>query len=178
MSSPEVSVGFLRPNTSKNKPSQPDFRGTWNLAGNEVMVSAWWKEKDGEKMLSLSITLRADMDAHKASGAAGSPPAAGRGYLYPNGSEAFKGRVSLNSQDYRLSGSWREQNGEAVVEVRSNGVAGAARPSQASSAGPAPAGGSSSSPAPRSSTPAPAPAPTPVSSGDLSDLGLGDIFDT
>lgn len=47
--------GYLFPNNKTND-RQPDYRGKLSVEGKEFLVSGWLREKDGEKMISLSLT--------------------------------------------------------------------------------------------------------------------------
>jgi hypothetical protein len=54
-------TGMLSPNTSKEKPTHPDFKGQLNVDGVEYWISGWTRvAKEGSKMagkkfLSLSV---------------------------------------------------------------------------------------------------------------------------
>ena len=47
--------GILKRNTRKEKDSHPSHTGSINVEGVEYWLSAWVKEKDGEKFFSLAI---------------------------------------------------------------------------------------------------------------------------
>lgn len=47
--------GYLFPN-KKAHDRQPDFRGRVNVNGTEYLLSGWVRPKDGEEMISLSVT--------------------------------------------------------------------------------------------------------------------------
>lgn len=48
--------GYLFKNADKRTDKQPDFRGKMNVAGKEWLVSGWTRTKDGEEMISISLT--------------------------------------------------------------------------------------------------------------------------
>lgn len=71
--------GMLKLNERKTNPNQPDWRGEWTDAGQRKwLLSAWNKDKDGERLLSLSLTDPATLSQRTgASAPAGAPaPAA------------------------------------------------------------------------------------------------------
>lgn len=83
--------GYLFPN-KKAHDRQPDFRGRVNVAGTDYLLSGWVRPKDGEEMISLSVTDPADLPPRGSSGggsqkasaptsqsSSGAPPAAGGG---------------------------------------------------------------------------------------------------
>ena len=68
--------GYLFPNKKSND-SQPDFRGKLTIDGKEWLVSGWKRSKDGEEMISLSVTDPASLPPRKGAdpGAAPARPA-------------------------------------------------------------------------------------------------------
>lgn len=51
--------GSLFKNDRKDKPSHPDYKGTFKVKGEEYWVSGWIKEtKGGDKYLSCAMTLK------------------------------------------------------------------------------------------------------------------------
>lgn len=48
--------GYLFKNANKNSEKQPDFRGKVTVNGKEFLVSGWSRVKDGEDMISISLT--------------------------------------------------------------------------------------------------------------------------
>jgi hypothetical protein len=49
--------GALFKNDRKDKDSQPDYKGSLNVAGTDLWISAWLNtSKDGKKYMSLSVT--------------------------------------------------------------------------------------------------------------------------
>lgn len=54
--------GVLFKNDQKGNPKRPQYRGTINVEGTEMNLSAWIKEsqKTGDKFLSLSIGRKKD----------------------------------------------------------------------------------------------------------------------
>ena len=48
--------GYLFKNANKNSEKQPDFRGKVTVNGKEFLVSGWSRTKDGEDMISISLT--------------------------------------------------------------------------------------------------------------------------
>jgi hypothetical protein len=71
--------GYLFKNADKRSEKQPDFRGKMNVAGKEWLVSGWTRTKDGEEMISISLTDPATLPAREGNpqGKAGAPAAAG-----------------------------------------------------------------------------------------------------
>lgn len=65
--------GVLFKNHDKEKDTHPDYRGSINVDGKELWLSAWLKEskKDGSKFMSLSVKPKLESDR-------GSPPTGGR----------------------------------------------------------------------------------------------------
>lgn len=64
--------GYLFRNADKRTDKQPDFRGKMNIGGKEWLVSGWTRTKDGEEMISLSLTDPATLPQRD-----GAAPAAG-----------------------------------------------------------------------------------------------------
>lgn len=60
--------GVLFRNHNKEKDTQPDYRGSINVDGKELWLSAWLKEagpgskNHGEKFFSLSVQPKEDRD--------------------------------------------------------------------------------------------------------------------
>lgn len=54
-SSNRQNQGYLFPN-KKAHDRQPDFRGRVNVNGEEFLLSGWIRPKDGEEMISISVT--------------------------------------------------------------------------------------------------------------------------
>ncbi len=48
--------GYLFPNRNKSTEKQPDYRGKLTHNGKEWLVSGWKRMKDGEEMISISLT--------------------------------------------------------------------------------------------------------------------------
>ena len=48
--------GYLFPNKNKSNEKQPDYRGKLTKDGKEWLVSGWKKMKDGDEMISISLT--------------------------------------------------------------------------------------------------------------------------
>lgn len=65
--------GYLFPN-KKAHDRQPDFRGRVNVGGTDYLLSGWLRPKDGEDMISLSVTDPATLPAR-----GGSAPAPAQG---------------------------------------------------------------------------------------------------
>lgn len=77
--------GYLFPNKKTND-RQPDFRGRLNVNGTDFLLSGWVKQKDGEEMISVSVTDPATLPPRGGSAAPGraapapsTPPAASGG---------------------------------------------------------------------------------------------------
>lgn len=47
--------GHLNPNQNKFKENHPDYSGYLKLDGKVLNISAWVKDKDGKKFLSVSV---------------------------------------------------------------------------------------------------------------------------
>lgn len=72
--------GYLYPNNKKQAgDSQPDFRGKLNYKGQEILVSGWWSERDGEKFLSLQSTDPSERPAPRSGQAQGQGGYQGQG---------------------------------------------------------------------------------------------------
>lgn len=69
--------GYLFPNKDKRTDKQPDFRGKMNMGGKEWLVSGWKRSKDGEEMISISLTDPATLPQRD--GAPSAPRAAASG---------------------------------------------------------------------------------------------------
>ena len=54
--------GYLYPN-EKNNDRQPDYRGKLNVDGKEWLASGWIRQKDGQDMISVSLTDPATLPA-------------------------------------------------------------------------------------------------------------------
>lgn len=65
--------GRLAPNAKKIRDVEPDFRGEGNLKGQKIEVAAWWRDREGVRMLSLSFSDPAQRAAR--TGATPSPSA-------------------------------------------------------------------------------------------------------
>lgn len=72
--------GYLYPNEKSND-RQPDYRGKLNVDGKEWLVSGWIRDKDGEKMISISLTDPASLPARggQRQGGQGQSPQGGAG---------------------------------------------------------------------------------------------------
>lgn len=62
--------GYLFPNAKSND-RQPDYRGKLSVDGKEWLVSGWIREKEGEKMISLSLTDPATLSSSQKGGNSG-----------------------------------------------------------------------------------------------------------
>lgn len=75
-SSGRQNQGYLFPN-KKAHDRQPDFRGRVNVSGKEFLLSGWIRPKDGEEMISISVTDPSTL-----------PPRAGQGASAPRASSS------------------------------------------------------------------------------------------
>lgn len=66
-SSNRQNQGYLFPN-KKAHDRQPDYRGRVNVEGKEFLVSGWIRPKDGENMISLSLTDPATLPPRQGQG--------------------------------------------------------------------------------------------------------------
>ena len=48
--------GYLYPNKDKRTDKQPDYRGKVNIGGKDWLFSGWKRMKDGDEMISVSLT--------------------------------------------------------------------------------------------------------------------------
>ena len=71
--------GYLFKNANKRSEKQPDFRGKLTFQGKEWLVSGWNRNKDGEEMISISLTDPATLPARDGASPAGARPASGSG---------------------------------------------------------------------------------------------------
>lgn len=73
--------GYLFKNADKRAEKQPDYRGKMNISGKEWLLSGWIRTKDGEEMISISLTDPATLPqrdgAPGGASRSGAPAAAG-----------------------------------------------------------------------------------------------------
>lgn len=63
--------GYLYPNEQRANDRQPHFRGKLTVNGKEFLVSGWNRDKDGQTMISLSVTDPATMPPRQGGGQGG-----------------------------------------------------------------------------------------------------------
>lgn len=66
----DTNRGVLFKNDRKEQPNQPDYKGNINVAGVEMWLSAWIKEGQNGKFMSLSVTPKEAPAAQPARAAA------------------------------------------------------------------------------------------------------------
>jgi hypothetical protein len=69
--------GVLFKNDKKEKDSHPDYRGSINVLGIECWLSAWIKEGNKGKFMSLAVTPKEETDKEPAKPAAKAPATGG-----------------------------------------------------------------------------------------------------
>lgn len=93
--------GSIKPNERKTTPNQPDWRGEWLDGHNKKwLLSAWNKEKDGELLLSLSLTDPASLSQRPGAPApAAQPPAPAPAPAVPPSDPNAQAPISANEFD-------------------------------------------------------------------------------
>ena len=71
MSDDNKGYGYLFPVENKESEKHPDYKGKTTLNNQQYLVSGWIREKNGNQMIVMSLTLPEDMpgyDPNKAKG--------------------------------------------------------------------------------------------------------------
>lgn len=64
MSNDNKGYGYLFPVEKKESEKHPDYKGKTTLNDQQYLVSGWIREKDGNKMIVMSLTLPEDMPGY------------------------------------------------------------------------------------------------------------------
>ena len=89
--------GYLFKNADKRTDKQPDFRGKMNVAGKDWLISGWTRTKDGEEMISISVTDPATLPQRDGAAAGSSMGAAAARPSAPTPAGGFARKPAVSS---------------------------------------------------------------------------------